>query len=121
MRCTKISDDWEEFRKTIVIPTIQKDLYKEEGIENFSNYENNKFKQNKLYRYEKLTSFVTKEKSAMAWITSNNGHVLYYEKNNNNNRISKVKHLFTMTGIDKINFSSDGKFLVISRTQFFAK
>lgn len=118
---TKISDDWEEFRKTIVIPTIQKDLYNEEGIENFSNYENNKFKQNKLYRYEKLTSFVTKDKSAMAWITSNNGHVLYYEKNNNNNRISKVKHLFTMTGIDKINFSSDGKFLVISRTQFFAK
>lgn len=116
-----IESDWLEFKDSIKVPDVQKDLYKVDGVFDYFKLENKKFSQNKIYQYSNPTSFSNGNITGTAWITKNNNQVWFLKKDKGSNKNYKPKKLFTMNGISKINFSSDGRFLVVSRTQFFSK
>lgn len=102
----KIVDDWNEFKNTIQ-ESIQQENQISQNVSVFEEYKNQKISS----CYENPTSFITKEKSGIAWLVKEKNQVWYLEKNQ-----TKPKLIFTMNGISKIKFSSDGKFLTVSRT-----
>ena len=92
---------------------------------------NRRVKQKALSRPSKTTSFITKEKSGTAWLFEDNGEVWYTERAGTLNgegtsndasarNLSRPKKLFTMLGVSKISFSSDGRYLTVSRTLQYA-
>lgn len=119
---TAFKSDYEEFKDMIVIPDVEKTPYDEEGIEDFYTLfkvsEQKKYSQKKTTGVTEVSSFITEEESGSAWLCSDSGDVWYSSKElcASGYVPSKPVKLFTMTGITKLSFSSDGKYLAVSRT-----
>ena len=119
---TALKSDYEEFKDRIVIPDVEKTPYDEEGIEDFYTLfkvsEQKKYSQKKTTGVTEVSSYITEEESGSAWLCSDSGDVWYSSKElcASGYVPSKPVKLFTMTGITKLSFSSDGKYLAVSRT-----
>ncbi|MBP5403061.1 MAG: hypothetical protein J6Y36_07880 [Treponema sp.] len=106
-----IESDFNEFINSIKIPEVTVNPYDTDGITDF-NY--------KIYSKTncetQCTSFITKEESGTAWISEGSKEVWYCSKNQSRDKNSVIKpeKLFTLTGITKISFSSDGRYLAVS-------
>lgn len=108
-----LESDFNEFISQVKIPDVTVNPYDTEGITDFN------YKINSKTNCETLcTSFITKEESGTAWISYASGEVWFCSKKQgrDKNSVIKPKKLFTLTGVTKISFSSDGRYLAASRT-----
>lgn len=117
----EIEKDYIEFFETIDIPKINENPYAEDGVFDYYSLVENlgkKGKQKKDSRPNVISSFLTEEKAGTAWFNQDSNEVIYSEKVTKNSSFSPgvPKKLFSMTGVNKISFSSDGRYLAISRT-----
>ena len=108
-----VESDFNEFLKSVKTPDVTVNPYDTDGITDF-NYKIN----SRTNSESQCTSFITKEKSGTAWFSSSSGEVWYCSKNQSRdkNSVLKPEKLFTLTGITKISFSSDGRYLAASRS-----
>lgn len=115
----EIKNDYKEFVDSISIPQVTVNASDTEGIFDFHTITSCKKNcDKKINIVSKSTSYISSEDSGTAWFCADSGQVWFYiiKKNQGKQNKNKPEKLFVMTGINKISFSSDGKYLVISRT-----
>lgn len=119
---TELKYDYEKFKLSIYVPDVTENPYDTDGVEDFytviSGNEKHSVSQKRNSRVTETSSFITSEGSGSAWLCSESGDVWYSYRidTETGSRPSKPAKLFTMTGITKIAFSSDGNYLAVSRT-----
>ena len=114
----EIKDDYDLFINSIKIPAVTKNPYETEGISDYYQiFDETKKIQKKNSRVISTASFITDSNSGTAWYRSDSNEIWYASQNrvNDEKEIIPPHKLFTMTGVEKISFSSDGRYLALSR------
>lgn len=114
----EIKDDYRKFISSLKIPEVTKNPYDTEGIfDYYSLFENWNKSQKSKSRVMQVTSYITETDSGTAWYQSDSGEVWFSKKEAGQSKetIKAPLKLFTMTGVEKISFSSDGRYLAVSR------
>ncbi len=103
---------WKLFKDDYLVPDIPGNPIQTGLVQDLFEPENNKYSilNNAGALYQSLTS----SDLGLAWIDSYSSKVFYVEKNDIGNSKLKPKTLFTQSGLRKIDFSPDGRFLVFS-------
>ena len=99
-----LSDEWKEFKQSLEVPQV-------EQISSDDSLFNKKLKKS-VYSCLELSL----DKKTVVWYDRKTASIMRSTFNSKKNEFSKPKKIRAVRGVSKISLSSDGKFMLVSRT-----